>query len=236
MKRDRPVLAQGMANVSDAPVLRDIADTPNHELALEDPTPRIDEQEPKKLDICMIGAHPFAKQARRKDHDAFAISMRDIEQALKGKEEMDLVIVVPPEYHTFLNIFSRPESNKLPLHRAYDYTIPLKEGSEPPFNPLRGISRDELLVLQKYLKDNLTKGFIKASSSPAAAPVFFIRKPQGGLRFCVDYRGLNEITIKNRYPLPLIKETLDRLSKAYYFTILNIVAAFNRIRLKKGEE
>jgi hypothetical protein len=96
------------------------------------------------------------------------------------------------------------------------------------------MSEDELLVLRKFLQENLDKGFIRASTSPAASPVLFARKPGGGLRFCVDYRGLNAITIKNRYPLPLIRETLAQLSQAKYFTKLDVVAAFNRIRIKAG--
>lgn len=76
------------------------------------------------------------------------------------------------------------------------------------------MSRDELLVLRKTLSDHLDKGWIRASSSPGGAPVLFVKKPGGGLRFCVDYRALNAITKKDRYPLPLIKETLRSISKA----------------------
>ena len=86
------------------------------------------------------------------------------------------------------------------------------------------------------LDDNLAKGFIRASRSHAASPVMFVEKPGGGLRFCVDYRGLNAVTIKNRYPLPLIAETLNRLSRAKIFTKLDIIAAFNRLRIKEGAE
>ena len=98
------------------------------------------------------------------------------------------------------------------------------------------MSRDELIELDRYLKENLSKGFIRASTSSAASPVLFVKKPGGGLRFCVDYRGLNAITVKNRYPLPLISETLDRLSKAKIYTKLDIISAFNRIRIKEGQE
>ena len=66
------------------------------------------------------------------------------------------------------------------------------------------MSMDELEVLKKYLEDNLSKGYIRAFSSPAAAPVLFVKKPGGGLRCCVDYCGLHDLTIKNKYPLPLI--------------------------------
>ena len=76
------------------------------------------------------------------------------------------------------------------------------------------MSRDKLLVLRKTLIDLLNKGFIRVSNSPTAAPVLFVKKPGGGLRFYINYRGLNRITKKDRYPLPLIYETLRNISKA----------------------
>ena len=72
------------------------------------------------------------------------------------------------------------------------------------------------------------------ANRPAASPVMFVKKPGGGLRFCVDYRGLNAVTVKNRYLLPLIAETLHRLARAKIFTKLDIIAAFNRLRIKEG--
>jgi RNase H-like domain found in reverse transcriptase/Reverse transcriptase (RNA-dependent DNA polymerase)/Integrase zinc binding domain len=98
------------------------------------------------------------------------------------------------------------------------------------------MSVEELQVLRKFLRDNLDKGFIRASTSPAASPVLFAKKPGGGLRFCVDYRALNAITIKNRYPLPLLQETLSKLSTAKFYTKLDVIHAFNRIRMKEGQE
>lgn len=76
------------------------------------------------------------------------------------------------------------------------------------------MSRDELKVLKEYLITHLNKGFIRASSFPAASLVLFVRKPRGGLRFCIDYQGLNARTVKNRYSIPLVKETLKQLAKA----------------------
>jgi hypothetical protein len=70
------------------------------------------------------------------------------------------------------------------------------------------MSKDELLVLRKTLIDLLDKGFIRVSNSPTAAPILFIKKPKGGLRFCIDYRRLNRVIKKDRYPLPFIYETL----------------------------
>ncbi|KAH8632561.1 hypothetical protein IG631_14244 [Alternaria alternata] len=98
------------------------------------------------------------------------------------------------------------------------------------------MSRGELLVLRKELTSLLEKGFIRVSSSPAAAPVLFVRKPGGGLRLCIDYRALNAITRKDRYPLPLIQETLNSISKAKWFTKLDVIAAFHKIRVAPGDE
>ena len=78
---------------------------------------------------------------------------------------------------------------------------------------------------------NLLKDFVRASSSPEEAPILFSRKKNESLKFYIDYRGLNERTIKNRYPLPLINETLARLLKARYFIKLDVRDAFNLVRI-----
>lgn len=98
------------------------------------------------------------------------------------------------------------------------------------------MSRDELLVLRKTLIELLDKGFIRVSSSPIATLVLFVRKPGGGLRFYVDYRVLNRITRKDRYPLPLIHETLRTIGKAKWFTKLDVSSAFYKLRVTKGDE
>jgi Reverse transcriptase (RNA-dependent DNA polymerase) len=98
------------------------------------------------------------------------------------------------------------------------------------------MSEDKLRVLRKYLEDNLKSQLISPSVSPVSSPVLFVRKPGGGLRFCVDYRRLNALTIKNRYLIPLLSETLARLSRAKYFTKIDIIAAFNRLRIAEGDE
>ena len=97
------------------------------------------------------------------------------------------------------------------------------------------MTRDELLILRKTLNELLDKGFICVSSSLIGAPVLFVKK-KGGFRFCVNYRGLNDITRKDRYPLPLIKKTLSGILKVKYFTKLNITAVFYKICITKGQE
>ena len=184
-----------------------------------------------------IGAAAFNHLSKRKDCHIFAVSLRDIEKALKPKETVDPRSKLPREYHAFLSLFDKAAADELPPHRpGVDHKIDLLPNTEPPSGTLYGMSRNELEVLDKTLKEYLSKNFIRASKSPAAAPVLFVKKPGGGLRFCVDYRGLNAITVKNRYPIPLIQETLDKLCKAMWFTKLDIVAAFHRIRIALGDE
>ena len=98
------------------------------------------------------------------------------------------------------------------------------------------MSQGEFQGLKKFLDGNLTKSFIRTSSSPKASPVLFAGKPGGSFRFCVNYKAFNAITMKNRYPLFLIQETLDRLTRAKYFIKLNIVAVVNKIRMAENEE
>jgi hypothetical protein len=168
----------------------------------------------------------------------FSHSLYEINKALDRKtiESGDLASMVPADFHEFLPSFDKIVADRLPPHREYDHKIVLKDGFEPPFGPLYSLSRPELEALKAFLEENLDKHFIRQSSSSAGVPVLFAKKGDGSLRLVVDYRGLNEGTIKNRYPLPLIRETLMRLSKAQWFTKLNVRGAYNLIRMEEGEE
>ena len=98
------------------------------------------------------------------------------------------------------------------------------------------MSHKELLLLREYIEENHVKGFIRYSSSPAGASVLFIKKADGSLRFCVDYRSLNEMTIKNLYPLPLIQKTLARLQKARWYTKLDLRDGYYHLCITEGED
>lgn len=99
-----------------------------------------------------------------------------------------------------------------------------------------GMFIEELLVLKEYVENDLEKGFIHASSSPAGSPILFPKKEDSSLRLCVDYCGLNEMTINYQYPLWLIWETLDSLSKAQWYTKLDLGQGYHQIRITLGEE
>ena len=98
------------------------------------------------------------------------------------------------------------------------------------------MSAPELATMKTYVRDYLANGFIRHSKSAAAAPVMFVKRPDGKLRLVVDYRGLNRVTIKNRYPLPLIPEMLDRLHRAKVFTKIDLRNAYHQVRVKAGDE
>ena len=107
---------------------------------------------------------------------------------------------------------------------------------EPPYGLIYNLSEKELKTLREYLAEALERGWIRESSSPAGAPILFVPKKGGELRLCVDYRGLNRLTVKNRYPLPLMGELMDRLSKAKYYTKLDLRNAYHRICIREGDK
>src|ERR1700738_724560 len=110
----------------------------------------------------------------------------------------------------------------LPPHQPYDHQIPLEPGTTPPFGFIYFMSPMELKVLRKYIDENLKKVFIQHSQSFCGAPILFVKKADGTLRLCVDYRALNKITTKNCYPLPFIGELLDRISRGKYFNTFDV--------------
>jgi hypothetical protein len=124
----------------------------------------------------------------------------------------------------------------LPEHYGSDYAIDIEEGAIVPYGPLYNLSPRELEVLREYIVEAKRLGWIRDSTSPVGAPILFVPKKDGTLRLCVDYRGLNRVTRKNRLALPLISETLDRLGGAVVFTKLDMKNAYYRIRIKRGDE
>ena len=117
-----------------------------------------------------------------------------------------------------------------------DHAIDLKPGTEPLYMRIYNMSPAELKALDDYIKDALAKGWICESQSPAGAPILFVPKKSGKLRLCVDYHGLNAITIKNQYPLLLISELLDCLSSSVVFSKIDLRNAYHWIRICEGNE
>ncbi len=98
----------------------------------------------------------------------------------------------------------------------------LLPGTTPPKGRIFPLSQPESESMKTYIQEELAKGFIRPSTSPASAGFFFVKKKEGGLRPCIDYRGLNENTVKFRYPLPLVPAALEQLRQAKYYTKLDL--------------
>ena len=168
------------------------------------------------------------------EKEAEAIHADAARAELANEELIDQKL--PRQFHDLRDVFSKAASDTLPPHRKYDLKIELEGEHNLGFSPLHQYSAEELRTCKQYLIDNLSKGFIDESQCPFAAPILFARKSDGGLRFCVDYRKLNAITRKDRYPIPLLDETLARISKAKIFTKLDIRQAFHRVRIDPASE
>jgi hypothetical protein len=183
-----------------------------------------------------------SKKSSSEGTRVFSTSIKDIEKALQCKVLSNPIDKLPPYYYEVLDAFDRKKTDQLPLHRPeIDHRIQLEKDDnscekEAPWGSLYNISREELLVLRKTFTELLDKNFIRVSNSPASTSVLFITKPEGGLRFCVDYRKLNAITCKDRYPLPLIKETLRVLTTARWFTKVDVIAVFHKIRIVEEDK
>ena len=118
-------------------------------------------------------------------------------EAYQQSKNIDPTTLLPERYQEYLHVFSKKKADTLPKHRPQDHTIYLKEGAQAPAFTLYSMSHNEAQELHCYLDKNLSKEFIRVSCSESAAPVLFVKKPEGGLHFCVDYRGLNAVTVKN---------------------------------------
>jgi len=162
------------------------------------------------------------------------LTREDLEDEETEQRRQDDVVTLPEELREFEDVFQEDRADELPPHRETDHAIEIT--GTPPYGPLYNLSARELEELRRYLDDALAKEWIQHSTSPAGAPILFVPKKDKALRLCVDYRGLNKVTIKNRYPLPLISEILDRVSGAKWFTSLDIKNAYYRIRIREGDE
>ena len=117
-----------------------------------------------------------------------------------------------------------------------EHAIKLEDSKQPPYGPIYSLGLVELETLKTYIKIHLKTGFIRPSKFPADAPILFDKKPNGSLHLCVDYQGLNNLTIKNRYPLPLIGKSLNGLGRAKRFTQLDLTSAYKQMSIKEGDE
>ena len=177
----------------------------------------------------LLSALQVKRLARTGKAQSFLAIIRSSEEQLPAKEQ-------PPGackqiLEEFQDVFPKDLPAGLPPKRTYDHRIEIEPGQSPPFRPIYKQSYAELEEMKRQLTELIEKGFIRPSRSPYGAPVLFVRKKNGDMRMCIDYRALNKITVKNRYPLPRIDELLDRVHGATIFSKIDLRSGYHQIRL-----
>jgi len=137
--------------------------------------------------------------------------------------------MVPTRFHKYLLVFKKKESECLPLRKPWDHAIETKSGFQPKKSKVYALSPKEQEEVDDFINEQLRKGYIRPSKSLQTSPIFFVPKKDHKKRMCTDYHYLNDWTIKNAYPLPLISEIIDKVGKAKVFTKLDLQWGYNNV-------
>ncbi len=197
--------------------------------------------------IAMIETATYRMLVKRSDVKTFAVIVSEIDRLITTVEnkleevnlhELSHVEILEEvkvkllfEYHDYLDVFDRAMIDQLSPHRFYDHKIVLIDEEMLFRSRLYQMFDHKLQKIKKYLIDHLNKEFIFFSFASYVSLILFIEKKDESLRFCVDYRKLNALIKRNRYSLSLIDETFARIQESKYLTRLNIIVAFNKLRM-----
>jgi len=160
----------------------------------------------------------------------------DVMQITAAENLHGLAERLPTQYRDFVRIFGKEVQAALPAHGEQDMTIDLEPGKQPPSGKLYPLSPDELELLKEYLDEMLKNGKIRPGKSSAGAPISFAKQANGKLRIVVDYHGLNAITTKDKYPLPLMTTLMEQVGTSQIFSKLHLKLGFNLLRIAEGDE
>ena len=188
--------------------------------------------------ISLVSAEAFIRSMQLEGAQCFSIMTHDpmdpkIFDKPKFNPDLDQV---PEIYHEFADVFAKQKADTLLPHHDCDLKINIEDGSKPLSGIIYPLSTSELKTLWEFIDDNLKTGFIWPSNSLFGAPVLFVKKKDRSLQLCVDFRRLNAITQKDKYPLPLTSELLDSPSKAKVFTKIDLKHAHHLVRIAAGDE
>ena len=192
----------------------------------------------ERPNIAIIGAAAFLCASKLLGSHNFELCLHSLDiqaNSTKLAETPDLSNV-PSEYHEFANVFSKTKAEVLSPHCSYDLKINLEKGAQPPVGPIYSLSASEQEALKEFIEENFNMGFIQPTSSLHGAPVLFVKKKDGSLCLCVDFRGLNRISKKDRYPLPLISDLLDSPRKAQVYSKIDLLYAYHLVHIADGDE
>jgi len=156
------------------------------------------------------------------------------EEATKSEEEAKKL--VPEKFHRWIKVFGKKQSERISTRKLWDHAIDVKEGFIPRKEKVYPLSREEREEVREFVKEQLRKSYIQPSKSSQTAPVFFVGKKDGKKRMVQDYRYLNEWTIKNNYPLPLISDVLENIGTKKVFTKMDLRWGYNNVRIKEGDK
>ena len=193
----------------------------------------------------LINKKKFAKAALDENSKTFVIHVTSLNLTpglhLNRTAQITSLLVkevkIPDKYSDFANVFLKEKALVLPERTKLNkHVIDLEDGKQPPYELIYNLGPVELETLKTYIEIYLKTGFIWPSKSLVGAPILFDKKPNGSLCLCIDYRGLNNLMIKNRYLLLLIRESLDRLRRVKRFTQLDLTSAYHRMRIKEDDE
>ena len=184
--------------------------------------------------VSLVSAQEAAREMKKKQQVIFVAKIRETEEQATYKTDFGVGYDV--KLREILNEFPevQVEPKGLPPARQWDHKIEL-ETADTPSQPTYRMSPAELAEVQRQLEDLLARGWIRPSESPFGAPILFVRKKDGTLRMCVDYRRLNAITKKDRTPLPRIDDLLDLLGKAVVFSSLDLYKGYHQCRVREED-
>ncbi|KAL0549353.1 hypothetical protein IC582_013834 [Cucumis melo] len=148
--------------------------------------------------------------------------------------EVDVSLSSEPVVRDYPDVFLE-ELPGLPPYREIEFAIELKPGTVPISRAPYKMALAELKELKVQLQELLDKGFIRLSVSPWGAPVLFVKKKDGSMRLCIDYRELNKVTVKNKYPLPMIDDLFDQLQGATVFSKIDLRSEYHQLRIKDSD-
>ena len=144
--------------------------------------------------------------------------------------------MVPKQFHAWLKVFGKVESERMPVRKAWDHAIDLNNNFKPSKAKVYPLLRNEKEEVQKFVDEHLKKGHIRSSKSPQTSPVFFVGKKDGGKCMVMDYRRLNKQIVKNNYLLPLITDLVDSIGNKRIFTKMDLWWGYNNVWIKEGDE
>jgi len=153
-----------------------------------------------------------------------------------AKSEAEAKKLMPEKFHKWIKVFGKKQSERMPTRKLWDHAIDMKEGFVLQKGKIYPLSREKREEVREFVRGQLRKRYIQPSKSPQMAPVFFVRKKDGKKRMVQDYRYLNEWTIKNNYPLPLISNVLENIGMKKIFTKMDLRWGYNNVRIKKRDE